>query len=173
MLNKILQKCSSVDFDIVHWCAAKAGDDKIIEKIMSNKAIKTAVEIGTHYGVSTLLMSQFAEKVISFDCVDYKEREIIWNNMGIKNVEFVHINNETKKNIINNLDFDFTFIDGDHKEGVFLDAEICKKCNRLLFHDYSDDKDYINIKKCVDSFNKDQVTLYKGNNAVFAYWENT
>jgi predicted O-methyltransferase YrrM len=114
--------------------------------------IKTVVEIGTYKGISAAFLAQFAKTVFTFDIKDYKRKYKIWDDLGVADkiryftVKGPSNNFEGKirtskkavdiKEIIENLRFDFAFIDGEHTyEAVKQDFELVKKCGRVLFHD--------------------------------------
>ena len=120
--------------------------------------INVAVEIGTFWGITTAHIAQFANKVHTFDILDHSEKYRVWHEIGVSNKIFFHLiksrdiidnvfkdfegrhtltgKEENIKLIIDNLNFDFAFIDGDHYyENVKADFELVKKCGRVLFHD--------------------------------------
>lgn len=119
--------------------------------------IHTAVEIGVYKGMSSAYIAQFAEKVHAFDIVDYPEKYKVWHDLGVsdkisfyliksrcedgiaRNFEGVHkISGEVRdiKSIIDTLEFDWAFVDGEHNGYDFEeDWKLVKKCGRVLFHD--------------------------------------
>lgn len=120
--------------------------------------INIAVEIGTHKGMGASYIAQFANKVYTFDVVDYLEKYKAWYELKISNkiyfytiksrdvVDgiFKNIFGEYKltgrelniEPILNAIEFDFAFIDGNHTyRDVRADWEAVKKCGRVLFHD--------------------------------------
>ncbi len=144
-----------------------------------NGDIKVAVEIGTLRGCTSVVMSKYCDKLYTFDLKsgqienrDWQSKDnrySLWNKLGINNIELILINNDKEKEkIIDNLEFDFAFIDGDHSfEGVKKDFDIVKKCGRVLFHDYDARlnqpcyvRDFINTIK----YGKFEYTID------FAYW---
>ena len=138
--------------------------EKIFIYFLKKKPIKTIVEIGTYNGVSTALLSKFAENVITIDIKDRPIRNEIWNYLKIKNIKsYIVKNNLEKKELLDKLEFDFAFIDGDHND-VNPDLEYCKKCKRILFHDYNNS--YPSVDGVVNSLPKEEIEI-KG---IFAYW---
>lgn len=123
------------------------------------KNIRTdvAVEVGTYKGLGAAYIAQFANRVHTFDIVDYPEKYKVWYDLGVsskisfhvvksryeggiaRNFEGVHEKNEEAvdiKSIIDTIDFDFAFVDGEHTgEEIEKDWELVKKCGRVLFHD--------------------------------------
>lgn len=98
--------------------------------------VETIIEMGTYAGLSTILLSKFADVVHTFDVVNYNLRDSIWKHFDVNNVVFHHIrDNEEKRKIVDTLDFQFAFIDGNH-HGVETDYLMTKRCGKLLFHDY-------------------------------------
>jgi hypothetical protein len=77
--------------------------------------------------------------------------------------------NRDKKRILDNIDFDFVFIDGDHSfKGVRYDFELVKKCGRVLFHDYdrAPGKD-APVRDFIDTIKEGKMRTTKD----YAYWE--
>jgi len=122
--------------------------------------IDTIMEIGTYRGLGAAYMAHFANKVYTFDVVDYPEKYKAWYELGVSNkinfylIKFRDVKNGVFKNIvgtyeltmkevdikpiIDNIEFDFAFIDGNHTyEDVKADFELVKRCGRVLFHDVS------------------------------------
>lgn len=136
---------------------------------MEGKNIKHAIEIGTWRGVSTALLAHYADKVTTCDLRYYPESMPVWLYFGVNGKIRCTImeDNDSKAKVINELDFDFAFIDGDHSlEGVAYDFELVKRCGRVLFHDYG-------IKHCpgpskfIESLPETELKLKRP----FAYWE--
>jgi len=121
-----------------------------------NTKIDTVVEIGTYRGISTAYIAQFVNKVYTFDVIDYVEKYKVWDDAEVRNkITFYLIkgrygnvikNHEGEfpanpkaidiKPILDNIKFDFAFVDGRHSYGnVKADFELVKKCGRVLFHD--------------------------------------
>ncbi len=151
--------------------------EKIMKDIISRKPIKRALEIGTHEGITTTFLTQFVDRIDTVDLRDYFMKYKLWFLYEVKDKIYPHVcpSDQSKKDLIKVLDFDFAFVDGDHQEGVLLDWELTKKCGRVLFHDYKVGeefpdkflKTYKHIIGLVDSLPKDEVTI----DAPFAYWE--
>lgn len=100
------------------------------------KKVNTIVEIGTNYGISTVLLSKYAEKVYTFDIEDFAVKKEIFEMFGVKNVIFYKIKNDKEKEeILKNLKFQFAFIDGNHFE-IPTDYKLLNHCGKILFHDY-------------------------------------
>ena len=115
------------------WSALRNGGEDIIRDILKEIKPKVAVEIGTYKGLATILLSQYVEEVYTFDNQEFP----IYDKRV--NVNYIVCNNEEKKNKLELIDFDFAFIDGDHREGgVLFDFDCVKKCGRILLHDCFD-----------------------------------
>lgn len=101
---------------------------------------KTCLEIGTFYGITAVILSQFFERVlcVSVDLPgdrDMKRR--IVDHLGIKNVSFYDAkDNADKARFIHAAAFDFCYQDGDHTNDTQTDFELVKRCGRVLFHEY-------------------------------------
>lgn len=109
-----------------------------IGKLLNDKKPARILEIGTLKGVSSAYLSLFAD-VTTLDIKHYPETDILWEYIGSKDkIDFRLVrDDEHKAEIVNDLDFDFAFIDGMHSyESVKSDFNLVKKCGKVLFHDY-------------------------------------
>jgi len=144
----------SIRDDIVSQYGAKTlrksamnirGGAGVFERVLKGKGIKVALEIGTYKGCATAEIAQHVERVITID-LDHGKLELngevwnryaFWDSLGVHNVELHLVKDDAeKKSLLDSIDFDFAFIDGDHGEGVKLDYDLTKRCGRVLFHDY-------------------------------------
>lgn len=117
-------------------CEDEFFDFMQIIKIKEIKS-KLLIETGTASGISSLLLSSYAEKIITFDIIDIPIKYDIWDFYKVRDkIEFHLIKNTSEINDFVKQDFDFAFIDGDHSyEGCSKDIQILEKCGKLLFHD--------------------------------------
>ena len=103
---------------------------------LSKAPIKLAVEIGSHKGLSANVLAEYADRVVTIDVKDWGK----WNvaEEKLHKVERIIISSEAEERaILDSLNFDFAFIDGDHHaEAVIKDFDMVRKCGRVLFHDY-------------------------------------
>lgn len=167
MIAEILKK----DVAFKAWSVIRFEDQrKILTDYLLRLKPKFMLEIGTCRGVTTAYMSQFVEQIVTIDVKDYPGRKEFWDEMGIKrsNVIFQKVNDESeKRKFIQELDFDFAFVDGGHRRPwPEQDFEMVKRCGRVLFHDYSDDWKYDGVKEIVDKLGNCEIKK------PFAYWEN-
>jgi hypothetical protein len=118
--------------------AQEPEDELIFRNLLATKPIRHAVEIGTCKGTSTALLAAYARHVTTFDRFNFMNKFPFWLEYKVHDkIESHVVNNEEKVAIIDGLDFDFAFIDGDHEfDGIAIDFEATKKCGRVLFHDY-------------------------------------
>ena len=131
---------------------------KTLEQFFRSLNINVAIEIGTFWGITAAYIAQFANRVHTFDILDHYEKYKVWHDVGVSSKIVFHLiksrdivdgvfkdfegRHKTTgkevdiKAIIDNLKFDFAFIDGDHSyKNVKADFELVKKCGRVLFHD--------------------------------------
>lgn len=134
---------------------------------------KCALEIGTYNGITAVILSQFFEKVIcvSVDAEDLKRQIIkrqIVEFLGITNIEFHDcLDNEEKAHIVETLDFDFCYSDGDHTHDTYTDFEMVKRCGRVLFHEVWPIQPP--VWNLVHSLPQNEITY--ADQDCFAYWE--
>lgn len=99
----------------------------------------TCLEIGTMHGVTAIVLSQFFDNVVCVS-VDVDKHKILKHklceHLGITNIKFHDVdNNEQKAKIVNRLDFDFCYSDGDHARDAKSDFDLVKRCGRVLQHE--------------------------------------
>lgn len=111
--------------------------------LLQRYEVRRVLEIGTFQGASAAFMAQFCEHV---DTIDLQRgrvetlrhaplRHDLWEEFGLDNIDLHLVLNDNERSaLIDKLDFDFAFIDGD-KVGVAQDFEAVRRCGRVLFHD--------------------------------------
>lgn len=151
----------------------------VFERVLGGGAYRTALEIGTYRGVSAAWMAQFCERVITIDLVHGKrelngetfDREAFWRAIGVDNIDHYLVEDDAAKaRLINQLDFDFAFIDGAHDCGVRDDFDLVKRCGAVLFHDYdfSATPKRNAVFNFVNTLPRHQITVMD----IFALWTN-
>lgn len=125
------------------------GGAGVIERVLSGKGYRTALEIGTYRGVSAAEMSQYVDKVVTIDLHHGRieqlgeqfDRKAFWRKLGINNVQLVLVANDAEKKVfVDAMQFDFAFIDGAHDATVADDFALVKRCGHVLFHDADDNR---------------------------------
>lgn len=97
---------------------------------------RCCVEIGTYSGMTALVLARYFDEVVSLDIFPHTAKHTIAKFLGVKNIRFIDIkNNAEKAAIIDNLDFDSAYVDGDHGDAE-TDFALVKRCGRVLFHEY-------------------------------------
>ena len=126
-------------------CACSSVNDGLAAQMEGNgKRYRRILEIGTFHGVSAVVLTHFADTVITIDVTPPSERQALreiyrWLSVGMKSqIATVWVpDNDAKRLLVNGLDFDMAFIDGGHSElQTTIDFEITRRCGTLLFHDY-------------------------------------
>lgn len=123
---------------IFRRCSAPADfAEKLFREKMRGKGFKTAVEIGCLNGITAAVMSQYVDVVHTFDIIDWKDKYKIWKFLGVeKKIRFHLIKNELEKyDIINGLDFDIAYVDGNHVNCTWSDYLVTRKCGRIFLHE--------------------------------------
>ena len=145
---------------------------EILKSFLLRKPVRHILEIGTYRGLSAGFMAQFA-KVTTIDVDDDADGNSIkykvWDALGVSDKIDAHLveTEEEKKKIIDGLDFDVAFVDGNHfGEGPRDDFEMVKHCGRVILHDYH--PDFPDVVRFVDSF--EPKLEIKG---LFVYWEDS
>jgi predicted O-methyltransferase YrrM len=130
----------------------------IFRELLKRLKPKIALEIGTCYGLSSAIISDYADKVYTIDITYFGQRQPIWDFLAIGNKVIPFVTpNAGKQMLCSLLDYDFAFIDGGHSlEDVKLDWEnISPRCDRILFDDVS--KDFPHVLEFVNSIPTDKI----------------
>lgn len=124
------------------------GGGGVFERVFKDKGYRTALEIGTYRGCAAVEIAQYCDRVVTIDLKRGKlelsgevfDRHAFWKSIGVDNIDLRLVKDDLEKAaIVNALDFDIAFIDGDHDRGsVRFDFAITKRCGRVLFHDADD-----------------------------------
>ncbi len=130
---------------------------------------KLAVEIGTLFGVTTTLLAHYSEKVLTIDLNHQQWATYIKHYFGVEDkiVNLIVKDDEEKAEVLESQRFDFAFIDAVHTyDGVAFDFECVKKCGRVLFHDYGQER-FQGVTDFINELPKDEVIT----RPPFALWE--
>ena len=148
--------------------------DLALQQYMTRKPVKVALEIGTWNGVPSAVMSQFAEKVITIDIEDRPEKYKVWKFLRISDkIEFHLVKNEIdKEKLLNDIQFDFCYMDGNHMSYTYSDWMMVRKCGRVLFHEYWDKQSPVmDLVNSLPANEVEQFELKNSKKQPFAYWE--
>lgn len=100
---------------------------------------QTCVEIGTLKGLTAVVLARQFKRVVSIDIIDDPLKREIVDMLGIKNIKFINVkDNAEKAKIINELEFDAAYVDGDHKHDTETDFALVRRGGRALFHEFWD-----------------------------------
>lgn len=124
-----------------HWTAASSGQEGTFRKMIESVQPLRIVEIGTHEGVSTALLAEYAPVTTVDIFPSDTKRHNLWEVLGVteKIREEVHRDQIGRDDAIKSAiaKADFAFIDGCHLyRDVEYDFELCLPCGAILFHDY-------------------------------------
>ncbi len=169
MLQSHRERYPEDDAEVVTAMTDEAQFRAILERIHTAKPIGTTVEIGTNRGFSTMLLREFSRVVHSFDATDWPGRREIFDVFGLPFTHFHLIRDDAEKaEILAGLDFDFAFVDGNHRAPE-IDFDLAKRCGRVLFHDYSPGFPPDNCRTCVVNY-VDSLDGIAWKEPPFAYW---
>lgn len=97
---------------------------------------RRCVEIGTYSGMTAFVLARYFDEVVSLDIFPHTGKHTYAKHLGVKNVKFIDIkDNAEKAKIIEGLEFDAAYVDGDHGDAQ-TDFDLVKRCGRVLFHEY-------------------------------------
>lgn len=98
---------------------------------------KCCLEIGTLKGLTAVVLSRYFERVVTIDIVDDPEKRAIAAMLGVTNIGFVSVRDNTEKaEVIKAVQFDAAFVDGDHARDTESDFALVRRCGRVLFHEH-------------------------------------
>lgn len=98
---------------------------------------KSVCEIGTLKGLTAIVLARYFERVVTIDIVDDPQKREIADMLGVKNIAFVNVrDNAEKAEVIQAVNFDAAYIDGDHARDTESDFSLVKRCGRVLFHEH-------------------------------------
>ena len=111
------------------------GFEKFIDQ--QQFAGKACVEVGTLKGLTACLLARRFDSVTTIDIVDDPLKHEIAASLGITNINFITVkDNAEKAKVIECLDFDGAYVDGDHARDTESDFALVKRCGRVLFHEH-------------------------------------
>lgn len=158
-----------------HWACLGCNGERKLKHLLCRATdslrAPRIVEIGTHRGVSSVILSHFGD-VKTFDIKDWDLRDEILDHFGAssrvsfnlcKDAADVHAR-------IAKLAFDVAFIDGNHAlKSVHDDFGAVKRCGRVIFHDYEPKLHMDRTVKFVDALRTGRITKL----IPFALWESS
>lgn len=98
---------------------------------------KRCIEIGTCKGLTAIILARHFGEVVTMDIFPDDDKRFFAEVCGLDNITFYDIaDNTAKADIINQLDFDAAYIDGNHAEDTEIDFNLTRRCGRVLFHEY-------------------------------------
>jgi predicted O-methyltransferase YrrM len=120
----------------------------VFERVLGSGEYRTILEIGTYRGLTAAYLANFCDRVITIDLFHGRmeqlresfDRVTFWRHMGVADkIELKLVqNDEIKTSVVQDLDFDFAFVDGAHDRTVALDFSLTRRCGNVLFHDADD-----------------------------------
>ncbi len=135
MLNEVLKRFGSI---VVVDNALRTSFEPFLRQIGAKG--RTCLEIGTYHGISAVVLSQYFDRVVCVSIDEHREELLkhqIVEYLGIKNIRFFDVeDNAEKAAVIDQVDFDFCYQDGDHFNDTHADFELAKRCGRVLLHEY-------------------------------------
>jgi hypothetical protein len=109
-----------------------------LDEFLSERGVrgKVCFEIGTWNGLTSVVLSQYFERVISVDIAHNHLKHEIIGHLGIQNIRCFDIkDNAEKARIARKFPFDFAYMDGNHADDTASDWDLVRPCGRVLFHE--------------------------------------
>ncbi len=141
LLNSILKKFGATAFK---RCSVMGQFEHFLRRTLvwspPDRPRRTCLEIGTYNGISAIVLSQYFNRVV---CVSVDNdpsvllKQQIADFLGIKNIRFFDCkDNVEKRAVIEQLDFDYCYQDGDHVNDTHEDFALVERCGHVLLHEY-------------------------------------
>lgn len=112
-----------------------------LEKFLEENSItgKRCFEIGTWNGLTSAVLSKRFDEVVTVDIAHNNIKHEVLGFLGVKNVRCIDIaSNADKEGVLQGLDIDCAFMDGNHAEDTETDFNLVKHCGRVIFHEVWD-----------------------------------
>lgn len=146
----------------------------VLERLLGEGKYKRVLEIGTFRGVTAAFMAQFVDHVDTIDLQDGQlewmgqpfDRTAFWRSIKADNINLHLVKDDAEKaKLIDRLDFDFAFIDGDHTAPhPANDFALVQRCGAVLFHDHDGNN---GVTEFVATLPRKQVKFMD----IFAFWQ--
>lgn len=154
-MGKLKDKLVASGIPNINWIWTAVSQEEQFRHFLDKAKPKKILEIGTFNGVSTALLSEYADIVYTVDiCEQPWITNAVWKHCGCKDKvkSFIVKSTPKKRKLIESLDFDFAFIDGGHlEESILVDFDLAKRCGKMLFHDYwKRDDDWDDVRHFID-----------------------
>jgi len=138
-----------------HWTAGSEKQEPTFRALLDLLKPTSIVEIGTHQGVSTALLAEYAP-VVTVDILPHPVRAVVWDVLGVADRITEHV---CKASAGRDLTIasaveraDLVFVDGCHlMPDVERDFALSIPCGRVILHDYwQSAEDWPDVKAFVD-----------------------
>lgn len=109
-----------------------------LDEFLSEQKVqgKLCFEVGTWNGLTSVVLSQYFDRVITVDIIHNALKHEILDYLGIKNVRCFDIkDNREKAKIAAEFAFDFAYMDGNHADDTGEDWKLVNPCGAVLFHE--------------------------------------
>ena len=152
-------------FEYVRRSSAIQGLAEFLTEIIPDGSEMTCLEIGTHYGVSSLILGRHFKKVITYDVEQWPYVEQIADGYPF-DIERYVLSYEEILYVLKMQKYDVAFLDGDHSN-VGFEFDFARHCGRVIFHEY-----WFDQKQVWDLVNSLMKYRIKTGGLCFAYYEN-
>lgn len=151
-----------------NWTCCAPSQEPTFRALLDRLPSRTILEIGTHQGVSTGLLAEYADNVITVDVLPNPLRAQVWSALGVADriEEHVHKSQHGRDTEIlrGAAKADLAFIDGSHlMRDVVHDFNLVRsQCARMILHDYWENaEDWPDVKEFVTGLRNDPDGAYQ------------
>jgi predicted O-methyltransferase YrrM len=162
MADPIMVRLAVIPGVVWNGSSCTGAHELTFRAILEHQKPKAVIEIGTHQGVSAALLSDYADRVVTFDVFPNKTRALVWKLLECadKIVERVHMAQKVRDTEIAGAAkvSDLAFIDGSHlMNDVALDFRLVAGagCRKIVMHDYwPSGRSWPDVKEFVDGLDR-------------------
>jgi hypothetical protein len=98
---------------------------------------RRCIEIGTCKGLTAIVLARHFDEVVTIDTYPDDDKFKFAKHCGITNIRFIDAkNNAEKAQVVDGLEFDAAYCDGNHADDAETDFKLVKRCGRILFHEW-------------------------------------
>lgn len=145
-----------------NWTSCSPQQEPIFRALLERLKPKTVLEIGTHQGVSTALLAEYSERVITVDVLPNPARAKVWQTLGVSGRIEEHVHKSQVGRDVEIVEAahlaDLAFIDGSHlMRDIEHDFRLVAHagCKRIILHDYWENaEDWPDVKQFVDGLSE-------------------
>ena len=138
-----------------YMCCVGKNNEPHFRNLVEQCAYNRIGELGTYKGVSTAVLSEYADEVRTLDIMPDKDRQKIWDYLGISNIKsyVIQTQKERDEQLLDIAQWaELMFIDGGHlANDILVDEQLTRECKYRIFDDASVGNSWKDVRNCLDN----------------------